>query len=84
MPEARLMKFSDRGHTYAVRRFDRTPTSRRMYCSAMTRLDVIESEGHSYLDLVQVGSAAVNWRQWHARSTATESPLHPLHHLRQM
>lgn len=54
MPEARLMRFSDRGHTYAVQRFDRTPTSRRMFSSAMTRLDVSESEGHSYLDLVQV------------------------------
>jgi serine/threonine-protein kinase HipA len=54
MPEARLMRFSDRGHTYAVQRFDRTPTSRRMFSSAMTQLDVAESEGHSYLDLVQV------------------------------
>lgn len=54
MPEARLMQFSDRGHTYAVRRFDRTPSSRRMFSSAMTQLDATESEGHSYLDLVQV------------------------------
>jgi Uncharacterized protein related to capsule biosynthesis enzymes len=54
MPEARLMQLSDRGHTYAVQRFDRTPGSRRMFSSAMTRLDVTESEGHSYLDLVQV------------------------------
>ncbi|KAF1719935.1 serine/threonine-protein kinase HipA [Pseudoxanthomonas wuyuanensis] len=54
MPEARLMQFSDRGHTYAVQRFDRTSTSRRMFSSAMTQLDVSESEGHSYLDLVQV------------------------------
>lgn len=54
MPEARLMQFSDRGHTYAVRRFDRTPSSRRMFSSAMTQLDAAESEGHSYLDIVQV------------------------------
>jgi len=53
MPEARLMRLSDRGHTYAVQRFDRTPTSRRMFSSAMTRLDVTRSEGCSYLDLVQ-------------------------------
>ncbi len=53
MPEARLMQLSNRGHTYAVQRFDRTPTSRRMFSSAMTRLDVTESEGCSYLDLVQ-------------------------------
>jgi serine/threonine-protein kinase HipA len=54
MPEARLMQFSDRGHTYTVQRFDRTPSSRRMFSSAMTQLDATESEGHSYLDLVQV------------------------------
>lgn len=53
MPAARLKRFSDRGHTYAVQRFDRTPASRRMFSSAMTRLDVTESEGCSYLDLVQ-------------------------------
>ncbi|MBK9655247.1 MAG: type II toxin-antitoxin system HipA family toxin [Rhodanobacteraceae bacterium] len=54
MPEARLMQLSDRGHTYAVQRFDRTANSRRMYSSAMTQLDVSESEGCSYLDLAQV------------------------------
>jgi serine/threonine-protein kinase HipA len=48
------MRLSDRGHTYAVQRFDRTPTSRRMFSSAMTQLDASASEGHSYLDLVQV------------------------------
>jgi len=52
MPEARPMRLSDRGHTYAVQRFDRTPTSRRAFSSAMTRLDVAESEGCSYLDIV--------------------------------
>ena len=54
MPQARLMQLSGRGHTYAVQRFDRTPSSRRMFSSAMTQLDATESEGHSYLDLVQV------------------------------
>lgn len=54
MPKARLLKFSERGHTYAVQRFDRTPTSRRMFSSAMTQLDVSQSEGHSYLDLAQI------------------------------
>jgi serine/threonine-protein kinase HipA len=54
MPTARLLKFSARGHTYAVQRFDRTPTSRRAFASAMTQLDVQESEGSSYLDIVQV------------------------------
>lgn len=53
MPEARLMSLSRRGHTYAVKRFDRTSTSRRAFSSAMTQLDVTESDGRSYLDLVQ-------------------------------
>lgn len=53
MPEARLMRFSERGHTYTVKRFDRTRNSRRVFSSAMTRLDATQSEGHSYLDLVQ-------------------------------
>lgn len=54
MPEARPLQLSNRGHTYAVRRFDRTPSSRRMFLSAMTHLGATESEGHSYLDLVQI------------------------------
>lgn len=53
MPEARLLKLSGRGHTYAVKRFDRTPGSRRMFCSAMTQLDADSSEGGSYLDIIQ-------------------------------
>lgn len=53
MPEARVLRLSDRGHTFAVRRFDRTPTSRRHYASAMTRLAREDSEGASYLDIVQ-------------------------------
>lgn len=54
MPEARLLRLSERGHTFAVRRFDRSGESRRMFSSAMTRLDATESDGHSYLDLAQV------------------------------
>lgn len=50
MPEARLLSLSDRGHTFAVRRFDREGTSRRMYASARTLLD-LDSDGASYLDL---------------------------------
>ena len=52
MPPARLLKLSRRGHTFAVQRFDRTRTSRRLYTSAMTRLARNESEGASYLDIV--------------------------------
>ena len=60
MPEARLLPLSERGHTYAVRRFDRVGTGRRMYASAKTLLDM-ESDGASYLDLamaVQDNAAA--------------------------
>ncbi len=52
MPPARALKLSPRGHTFAVQRFDRTPASRRLYTSAMTRLARNESEGASYLDIV--------------------------------
>lgn len=54
VPDAKLLRLSNRGHTYATKRFDRTPSSRRAYSSAMTRLDATESEGSSYLDIVQV------------------------------
>lgn len=54
MPEARLLPLSGRGHTYAVKRFDRTPDSRRAFASALTMLDVDDSESSSYLDLVEV------------------------------
>lgn len=50
MPEARLLPLSGRGHTFAVRRFDREGTTRRMFASAKTLLDM-ESDGASYLDL---------------------------------
>ena len=50
VPEARLLPLSDRGHTFAVRRFDRHGASRRMYASARTLLD-LDSDGASYLDL---------------------------------
>jgi serine/threonine-protein kinase HipA len=45
---------SGRGHTFAVQRFDRTPGSRRLYSSAMTRLARGDSDGASYLDIVEV------------------------------
>jgi serine/threonine-protein kinase HipA len=53
MPEARLMRFSERGHTYLVRRFDRDGSSRRTYASALTLTDLDGNEGASYLDIVQ-------------------------------
>lgn len=51
MPEARLLTLSSRGHTFAVKRFDRIGGRRRMYASAKTLLDM-DSDGASYLDLV--------------------------------
>ena len=53
MPEARIMRLSERGHTYLVRRFDRQGNSRRAYASALTLTDLDTSEGASYLDIVQ-------------------------------
>lgn len=53
MPEARVMRFSERGHTYLVRRFDRQGRSRRAFASALTVTDLDNSEGASYLDIVQ-------------------------------
>ena len=50
MPQARLLPLSTRGHTFAVKRFDRIGGSRRMYASARTLLDM-DSDGASYLDL---------------------------------
>lgn len=53
MPEARILRLSERGHTYLVRRFDRQGNSRRAYASALTLTDRDHSEGASYLDIVQ-------------------------------
>jgi serine/threonine-protein kinase HipA len=53
MPAAKALALSKRGHTYAVKRFDRADHHRWMYASAATLLR-IDSEGASYLDLVQI------------------------------
>ena len=58
MPLARALKLSGRGHTFTVQRFDRTATSRRLYSSAMTRLAREDSDGASYLDLVEAIESA--------------------------
>lgn len=52
MPRAARKKFSDRGHTFAVSRFDRLGQSRRTYASAMTLLATDSETPHSYLDIV--------------------------------
>ena len=54
MPEARVTPLSSSGHTYCVRRFDRTDQSRRAYASAMTLLGADASGGRSYLDLAEL------------------------------
>ena len=51
MPDARAVSLSRRGHTFAVKRFDRTAMSRRCYASAMNLLGGAESEGYSYIDI---------------------------------
>lgn len=53
MPPMTQFAFSSRGHTFAVKRFDRDGASRRVYASAMTVLQRRDGEVGSYLDLVQ-------------------------------
>ena len=53
MPEARAIRFSPRGHTFMVRRFDRVGQSRRLYASAMTLAGRNDGGTASYLDIVQ-------------------------------
>ena len=53
VPPAKLMKFNGEHHTFCIKRFDRTKTSRRFYASAMTVLKKIDSENSSYLDIAQ-------------------------------
>lgn len=52
MPDARLLRLSANGHTFAARRFDRDDRGRRIhYASAMTLLNAPDSEGVSYRDI---------------------------------
>lgn len=53
MPDARAIRFSPRGHTFMVRRFDRAGDSRRLYASAMTLTGHVDGAAASYLDIVQ-------------------------------
>lgn len=69
VPEARLARFGSRHHTFCVRRFDRTPTSRRMYASAMTLLQRNDGDFASYLEIAEAlqrdGDAAELVRDLH-------------------
>lgn len=54
VPPSRLAKLGERYHTFCVKRFDRTDSSRVMFASAMTLLERKDGEpGGSYLDLVE-------------------------------
>ncbi|MBQ0067657.1 MAG: HipA domain-containing protein, partial [Phascolarctobacterium sp.] len=53
VPKARLEKFSDKGSTFLVQRFDRAGNKRLHFASAMTLLGKQDGDiGTSYLDLV--------------------------------
>lgn len=54
MPDTRIHEFSNRGHTFAVQRFDRIGASRRLYASAMTLSGRREGEPASYLDIAEI------------------------------
>lgn len=54
MPQATILRLSSHGHTFAVKRFDRSNAARRCYASAMTMLGASDSDGRSYLDIAEV------------------------------
>ena len=51
-PEAKVMRFSDRGMTYISKRFDRVGKKRIHYASAMTMAGKTDMEPAGYLDIV--------------------------------
>ena len=54
MAECRVDKFNSHHHTFLTKRFDRTPSSRRHFTSAMTQLGYYDGEyDASYLELAQ-------------------------------
>lgn len=58
MPATRRHRYSSRGHTFAVQRFDRIGTSRRVYASAMTLLQRRDGDSGSYLELAALIESA--------------------------
>ncbi len=54
MPVADRFRFSNRGHTFAVRRFDREGSSRRLYASAMSLLLRVDGDTGSYLEIAEL------------------------------
>ncbi len=53
IPDARTLRLSSRGTTFAVQRFDRTPNGRTLFASAMTMTGKHDGDDASYLDLAQ-------------------------------
>ena len=53
MPPAKLYRFGSEYRTFAVRRFDRDQSTRRLYASAMTLLGLNDGAEGSYLDIAQ-------------------------------
>ncbi len=51
VPPSRATQLASKYHTFCVKRFDRTETSRRMYASAMTLLEKKDGEFGSYLEM---------------------------------
>ncbi len=71
MPDAKLMQLSSRGHTFAVRRFDREGGARVHYASAKTLLNALGGDDAGYEDLAYVISA-------HGASGSISDDLHQL------
>lgn len=53
VPPSRAIRLGSKYHTFCVKRFDRTETSRRMYASAMTLLEKKDGEFGSYLEMAE-------------------------------
>ena len=53
MPDSRLLDFGSRYRTFAVTRFDRVDSSRRLYASAMTLLHFNDGAEGSYVDIAE-------------------------------
>jgi serine/threonine-protein kinase HipA len=53
VPGYGLKQFRSRYHTFCSKRFDRTPSGRRFFVSAMTLLERRDGEGGSYLELAE-------------------------------
>lgn len=53
VPPSTAIQLASTYHTFCVKRFDRTETSRRMYASAMTMLERKDGESGSYLEIAE-------------------------------